>query len=143
MRAKVIWAGLAAGVLVHILQGVSAYLIFDRFYLENPDFLREAGQGIGFLYLIPNLVIGVAISSMAYFIHQGKRFPDWKAGLIAGILAWGVSSPIVIVKRQIIFKLSNWLLLEIAVDLAILVLVGMVAGFLAGRGIVQKKAPAP
>jgi hypothetical protein len=125
---------------VHILQGVSAYLIFDRFYLEFPDFLRETEPGIGFLYLFPNLLVGLAISIMAAYIRQGKQYADWKAGTIAGVLAWAVSSPIVIVKRQIIFKLSNWLLCEIAVDLVIFLIVGALAGFLAGRGIVEGKA---
>jgi len=39
---KTIWAGLAAGVLGHILQGFGAYLLFDRFYLENPDLVRDS-----------------------------------------------------------------------------------------------------
>ena len=95
----------------------------------------EAGRLAGFYYLIPNLVIGLVISYLGHALQKEISRPDWQVGAIAGFFVWAGSSPIVIVKRQIIFDLSNWLLLEIITGLLIFMLVGAMTGYLCNRGI--------
>ena len=136
---KTIWAGLAAGVLGHIMQGMDAYLFFDRFYLENPDLVRDSGMIVAVYYLALNLLIGVVIAHLAVYLRNTWKEADWKVGIRAGFIIWAASSPVFIIKRQILLRLSNWLLLEIAADLVIYVIMGAVAGFLAGRGIIEKE----
>ena len=136
---KTIGAGLAAGVLCHILQGLGAYLAFDQFYLENPDLVRDSGWIVAFYYLALNLIIGLVIAYLAVYLRQVRQETDWRAGIRAGFIIWLASSPVFVIKRQILFKLSNWLLLEIAADFVIYLIIGAVAGFLAGRGIVEGK----
>ncbi len=136
---KIIWAGLAAGVVGHILQGLAAYLLFDRFYLENPDLVRDSVRLIAVYYLALNLVIGVIIAFLSHYLSKVWRGPDWLIGIRAALLIWAASSAVFIIKRQIILKLSNWLFLEIVSDLIIYIVMGAVAGFLAGRGIVEKE----
>jgi hypothetical protein len=138
-KSKIIWAGLAAGVLGHILQGFGAYLLFDRFYLENPDLVRDTGAIVAVYYLALNLMVGLVLAFLSVYLRQVWKEPDWRVGLKAGIIIWAASSPVFVIKRQIILKLSNWLLLEIAADLVIYILMGAAAGFLAGRGIVDKE----
>ncbi len=136
---KTIWAGLAAGLLGHILQGFGAYLLFDRFYLENPELVRDSGMIVAVYYLALNLIIGLVIAHLAVYLRKVWDQADWMVGIKAGFIIWAGSSPVFIIKRQIILKLSNWLLLEIAADLIIYVIIGAVAGFLAGRGIIERK----
>ena len=134
-KKRLIWAGLAAGLLGHILQGSLAYLFFDRFYLENPELLRDSNMLVGLYYMILNLIVGLAIAWLAHIFKGIWRGRAWLAGVKAGFVVWVVSSPIFIIKRQIILNLPNWLLLEIPADLAIYILIGAVAGFLCGPGI--------
>jgi len=143
IHKKVIVAGLAAGVLCHIFQGAAAYLFFDRFYLENPDLIRDSSRLVGFYYLALNLIVGLVISYLAYYLKSVWKSVDWIAGIRAGMIVWVASSPVFIIKRQIIFKLSNWLLLEIAADFLIYIIIGAVAGFLSGRGIVENTKEKP
>lgn len=137
---KTIWAGLAAGVLGHILQGFGAYLFFDRFYLQNPDLVRDSGMIVAVYYLGINLLIGLVIVHLAVYLSKIRNQADWEVGIMAGFIIWAGSSPVFIIKRQIILRLSNWLLLEIAADLIIYVIMGAVGGYLAGRGIVEKES---
>ncbi len=137
IHKKVIVAGLAAGVLCHIFQGAAAYLFFDRFYLENPDLIRDSSRLVGFYYLALSLIVGLVISYLAYYLKSVWKGVDWIAGIRAGMIVWVASSPVFIIKRQIIFNLSNWLLLEIAADFLIYIIIGAVAGFLSGRGIIE------
>jgi hypothetical protein len=136
---KTIWAGLAAGVVGHILQGMGAYLFFDRFYLENPDLVRDSVRLVAIYYLALNLVIGIVIAYLSQYLSQLWRGPDWLIGVRAALLIWIASSAVFIIKRQIILKLSNWLFLEIAADFIIYAIMGAIAGFLAGRGIIEKE----
>ncbi|MEZ5357657.1 MAG: hypothetical protein R3F48_02420 [Candidatus Zixiibacteriota bacterium] len=132
INKRIVWAGLAAGVLCHFLQGSGAYFIFDRFYFENPDIVRDPGLIVGIYYLLINMVLGVVIAHLAYYFHGVWEDTSWKIGLRAGLILWAGSSPIWIAKRQILLKLSNWLLLEIIFDLIVFGLVGILAGFLVG-----------
>lgn len=136
---KIIWAGLAAGVIGHIMQGTGAYLVFDRFYLENPDLVRDSDMIVAVYYLALNLIIGLVIAHLAVYLRNTWKETDWLTGIRAGFIIWAASSPVFIIKRQIILKLSNWLLLEIAADLVIYVIMGGAAGFLTGRGIIDKE----
>lgn len=135
---KTIWAGLAAGVIGHIMQGLAAYLFFDRFYLENPDLVRDSGMIVAVYYLALNLIIGLVIAHLSVYLRRVWNQADWRVGINSGLIIWAASSPVFIIKRQIILKLSNWLLLEIAADLVIYTVMGAAAGFLAGRGIIEK-----
>ena len=137
LNKRIIWSGLAAGVLCHILQGVAAYLVFDRFYLQNPDLIRDSSMLVGFFYLAINLIVGLVIALLAHYLKRVWTVSDWQIGLRAGLIVWAASSPVFILRRQILLNLSNWLLLEIPVDLAIYAVIGMVAGFLTGRGIID------
>jgi len=139
LNKKIIWAGLAAGVMGHIMQGMGAYLVFDRFYLENPDLVRDSSMIVAVYYLALNLVIGLVIAHLSVYLRNTWKEADWRVGVRAGFIIWAASSPVFIIKRQIILKLSNWLLLEIAADLVIYIIMGAVAGFLAGRGIIDKE----
>jgi hypothetical protein len=138
INRKVIVAGLAAGVLYHILQGGAAYFIFDQFYLENPDIIRDSNPFVGYYYLGVNIIVGLVIAILA--CHLKNVFPDsdWKSGVRAAIFIWAGSSLVFTLKRQIILNLSSWLILEIVSDFFIYCLVGAVAGYLSGRGIVEK-----
>ncbi len=136
---KIIWAGLAAGVLGHILQGFAAYLVFDRFYLENPELVRDSVKLVVVYYLALNMVVGLVIAHLAYYLSRVWRGPDWLVGIRAAWLIWAASSAVFVIKRQIILRLSNWLLLEIAADFIIYAVMGALAGFLVGRGIIEKK----
>jgi len=137
---KIIWAGLAAGVVGHILQGIGAYVLFDRFYLENPDLVRDSVRLVAIYYLALNLIIGIIIAYLSYYLSQVWRGPDWLIGARAALFIWCASSAVFVIKRQIILKLSNWLFLEIAADFIIYAFMGAVAGFLVGRGIVEKES---
>lgn len=132
INKRIFWVGLAVGVLLHILQGAGAYLLFDRFYLQNPDIVRDPGLIVGVYYLLINLALGIVIAHLAYYFHAVWSQGSWKIGLKAGLILWAGSSPIWIVKRQILLKLSNWLLLEIIADLIVYSLAGILAGYLAG-----------
>lgn len=134
---KIIWAGLAAGVLCHILQGFGAYLFFDRLYLQNAELVRDAGRIVGLVYLVLNLGVGVIIAYLAWYLQKVWKGTDWQVGMKTGIIVWAASSPVFILKRQIILTLSQWLLLEIVTDFVIYAVIGAVAGFLIGRGIVE------
>ena len=134
---KLIAAGLAAGLLCHILQGTAAYLVIDRFYLENPDLVRDSSRIVGLYYMALNMIVGLAMAYLSLQFRKSLGDSDWLSGIKAGLILWVASSPIYIIKRQIIFDLSNWLLLEIVTDLIIYVVVGATAGFLVGRGIVE------
>lgn len=134
---RIIWAGLAAGVLCHIMQGFGAYLFFDRLYLENAELVRDAGRIVGLVYLLVNLTVGIIIAYLTWHLHKVWKGNDWQIGMKTGVIVWAVSSPVFILKRQIILTLSQWLLLEIITDLVIYALIGAVAGFLIGRGIVE------
>ncbi len=136
---KTIWAGLAAGVLGHILQGLVAFSLFDRFYFENPDLIRNSSWLVAIYYLALNLIVGLVIAYLAETLMKVWKDPDWKVGLKIGLLVWAASSPVFIVKRQIILQLSNWLLFEIVTDFIIYGVMGATAGFLVGRGIIQKE----
>ena len=135
---KVIVAGLAAGILFHILQGAAAYFIFDQFYLENPDIIRDSNPFVGYYYLGVNVIVGLVISVLSGYLKNVFPDSDWKTGVKAALFIWVGSSLVFILKRQIILNLSNWLLLEIVSDFFIYCLVGAVAGYLSGRGIVEK-----
>lgn len=139
VNKRILWAGVAAGVLCHILQGSGAYLLFDRFYFENPDIVRDPGLIVGVYYLIINVVLGIVMAHLAYYFHAVWETASWNIGLRAGIVLWAGSSPIWIAKRQILLKLSNWLLLEIIADAIIYSLVGILAGYLVGI-IVRREA---
>jgi hypothetical protein len=139
LHKRIIWAGLAAGVLCHIMQGIASYLYFDRFYLENTDLVRDLGYMVALYYLILNLIIGVAIAYLAASLKNVWKGADSIVGMKAGFIIWAASSPVFVAKRQIILKLSNWLLLEILADLIIYIVIGAVAGFLTGSGIIDKK----
>lgn len=141
LNKRIIWAGLAAGVLGHILQGIGAYLVFDRFYLENVDLVRDSGMIVSFYYLALNLVVGLVIAYLSYYLQKLKSGADWRTGVRAGLIIWAASSPVFIIKRQIVLKLSNWLLLEIVADLIIYLVIGAAAGFLIGRGIIDEMEP--
>ncbi len=136
---RIIWAGLAAGVLGHILQGLFAFILFDRFYLENPDLIRDSSWLVAVYYLALNLIVGLVIAFLANTLMKVWKDPDWRVGLKSGILVWAASSPVFVIKRQIILQLSNWLLLEIVADFIIYAVMGAAAGFLVGRGIIQKE----
>jgi hypothetical protein len=139
LNKKTIIAGLAAGILGNILHGIGAYLLFDRFYLENPDLARDLGILVTFYYLALDLMIGMIIAYLSVCFRKAFKLVDWQAGIRAGFIIWIASSPVFIIKRQIMFKLSNWLLMEIGADLVIYIIMGAAAGFLAGRGIVEKE----
>lgn len=139
---KVIWAGLAAGVLCHILQGMAAYVFFDRFYLANPDLIRDATRLVGIYYLLVSLITGLVIAYLAHFLKSIWPLVDWQVGIAAGVLVWAASSLTYVIKRQILLNLSNWLLLEIPADLVIYAISGAVAGYLVGRGIIESKTEA-
>jgi fluoride ion exporter CrcB/FEX len=139
MDKKTIWAGLAAGVLGHILQGLAAFFLFDRFYLENPDLIRDSSLLVAVYYLFLNLIVGLVIAYLARTLMTIWHDPDWKVGLKTGLLVWLASSPVFIIKRQIMLQLSNWLLFEIVTDFVIYAAMGATAGFLIGRGIIQKE----
>lgn len=136
---KTLWAGLAAGVLGHILQGMMAFLFFDRFYLAHAELLRDVSHAVGLYYLVPNLIVGVIISYLTMQLKKISARPNWQVGGMTGVMIWAASSAVVIVKRQIIFDLSNWLLLEIISDLFIFAFMGALAGFLTGHGDVEKE----
>jgi len=136
---KAIWAGIAAGVVGHILQGFGAYLFFDRFYLENPDLVRDTGFAVAFYYLALNVIVGLVLAHLSVYLRSAWSLPDWRTGIRAGIIVWAASSPVFTIKRQIILRLSNWLLLEILADLIIYIIMGAIAGFLAGRGIIDNR----
>jgi len=136
---KTIWAGLAAGVMGHIMQGLAAFFLFDRFYLENPDLIRNSSLLVAVYYLALNLIVGLVIAYLAETLMKLWDDPDWKVGIKSGLLVWVASSPVFIVKRQIMLQLSNWLLFEIVTDFIIYAVMGATAGFLVGRGIVQKE----
>jgi hypothetical protein len=140
LNKKTIAAGLAAGVMGHIMQGAGAFLFFDRYYLQNTDLVRNSGMIVAVYYLALNLLLGVVIAQLSVYLRKVWDEPDWKVGLRAGFIIWIGSSPVFIIKRQIILRLSNWLLLEIAADLIVYLIMGAVAGFLAGRGIIDKEA---
>lgn len=135
---RIILAGAAAGVLCHIFQGTAAYLFFDRFYLANPDIVRDSTRLVGFYYMILNLIVGLAIAYLSALLLKLLDESDWRVGIKSALLIWVASSPVWIIKRQIILNLSNWLLFEMVVDLFIYGLIGAVAGFLLGRGIIDK-----
>jgi hypothetical protein len=82
---KIIWAGLAAGVLCHIMQGFGAYLIFDRLYLQNAELVRDAGRIVGVIYLILNLGIGVVIAYLTWYLQKLWKGTDWQVGLKTGL----------------------------------------------------------
>lgn len=136
---KMIWAGLAAGVLGHILQGLAAFFLFDRFYLENPELIRNSSWLVAFYYLALNLIVGLVIAFLAQTLMKVWNDPDWKVGIKTGLLVWMASSPVFIIKRQIILQLPNWLLFEIVTDFIIYAVMGATAGFLVGRGIIHKE----
>ncbi|MEE9443851.1 MAG: hypothetical protein V3V99_14400 [candidate division Zixibacteria bacterium] len=135
---RIILAGAAAGVLCHIFQGTAAFLIFDRFYLANPDIVRDSTHLVGFYYLVLNLIVGVAIAYLSALLLKFLDEPDWRVGIKSGLIIWVASSPVWIIKRQIVLNLSNWLLFEIVIDFLIYGIIGAVAGFLLGRGIIDK-----
>ncbi len=139
INKRVMWSGIAAGVLCHILQGTGAYFIFDRFYFENPDIVRDPGLIVGVYYLLINLLLGLVIAHLAYFLKGVWEEAGWITGLKAGLFIWAGSSPIWIAKQQILLKLSNWLLLEIILDAVIYSVVGIVTGYLVGRRILDKR----
>ena len=134
-RNRMVWAGLVAGVIGHILQGIMAFLFFDRYYLAHTELLRDVGHAVGIYYLIPNLIVGLVLSYIAVHFKKISPRPDWQIGGRVGVLVWAASSAVVIIKRQIIFDLSNWLLLEMLSDLLIFAFMGTIAGFLSGHGI--------
>jgi hypothetical protein len=142
INKRTIWAGLAAGVLGHILQGLCAVFLFDRFYLENPDLVRDSSWFVAAYYLGLNLLVGLIMAYLAGVFRKIRDDPDWKIGLKAGLLVWAASSPVFVIKRQIMLQLSNWLLLEIAADFVIYAVMGATAGFLAGRGIARQEQQA-
>lgn len=131
---RIFWAGLAAGVLCHMLQGFAAFLFFDRLYLQNAELVRDAGRIVGLAYLVVNLAVGIVIAHLAWYLHKVWTGNDWQVGMKTGIIIWAASSPVFILKRQIILSLSQWLLLEIVTDLIIYAFIGAVAGLLIGRG---------
>lgn len=137
LNKRVIWSGLAAGVLCHILQGTAAYLFLDRFYLQNPDMIRDSSMLVGVFYIILNLITGLVVAHLTYYLKSIWTVSDWQIGVRAGLIVWAASSPVFIIKRQIILNLSHWLLLEIPVDLVTYAVIGAVAGFLTGRGIID------
>jgi hypothetical protein len=119
------------------MQGFGAYLFFDRLYLENAALVRDAGRIVGLVYLLLNLSVGVVIAYLTWHLQKVWTGNSWQVGMKTGVIVWAVSSPVFILKRQIILTLSQWLLLEIIVDLIIYALIGAVAGLLIGRGIVE------
>lgn len=131
---RILWAGLAAGVLCHMLQGFAAFLFFDRLYLQNAELARDAGRIVGLAYLVVNLGVGIVIAALTWYLHKVWTGNDWQVGMKTGIIIWAASSPVFILKRQIILSLSQWLLLEIVTDLVIYAFIGAVAGLLIGRG---------
>ncbi|MFH1700940.1 MAG: hypothetical protein ABIE07_10165 [Candidatus Zixiibacteriota bacterium] len=135
---RIILAGAAAGVLCHIFQGTAAYLLFDRYYLANPDIVRDSTRIVGFYYLILNSIVGVAIAYLSALLMKVFDEPDWRVEIKSGLIIWAASSPVWIIKRQIILKLSNWLLFEIVLDFLIYAIIGAVAGYLVGRGIIDE-----
>ena len=139
LNKRAVWAGLSAGVIGHIMQGAAAYFFFDRFYLANADLVRDANWATGFYYLFLNMIVGTVIAHVSQYLQATRPEPDWKAGIKAGLLIWAASSPIWVIRRQIILKLPNWLILEIPVDLVIYTVMGALAGFLVGRGIIEKE----
>jgi hypothetical protein len=139
LNKKVIWAGLAAGVLCHILQGFGAFLIFDHFYLQSPDLVRDSGWIVAIYYLLLNLVTGLVIAHLAHFLMRVWKGADWEIGLKTGVVVWAASSVVFVIKRQILLRLSGWLALEIVADLIIYAVAGALAGYLVGRGIVEKE----
>lgn len=136
---RIIASGLAAGVLLHIMQGFGAYFIFDRFYLVNPDLIRDGTIYSGFYFLGLNCIAGLAIAAISQGLKNVWSGDDWFVGIKAGLIIWMASSPVYVLKRHIIFDLSNWLILEIVFDLVVYVIAGAVAGFLCGRGIIDKE----
>ncbi|NMC42368.1 MAG: hypothetical protein GYA46_00470 [candidate division Zixibacteria bacterium] len=125
---------MAAGVLCHMLQGFAAFLFFDRLYLQNAELARDAGRMVGLAYLVVNLGVGIVIAALTWYLHKVWTGDDWQVGMKTGIIIWAASSPVFILKRQIILSLSQWLLLEIVTDLIIYAFIGAVAGLLIGRG---------
>jgi hypothetical protein len=138
-QRKVIWAGLAAGVVAHILQGMAAYSLLDRFFLENPDLVRDSGREVAVIYLSLNLLVGLVISHLAWYLKDRWSGPDWLVGIKVGFIVWVVSSPVYIITRQVILALSPFLYLEILTDCVVYIMAGAVAGWLVGRGITEKR----
>jgi hypothetical protein len=138
-RNRMVWAGLVAGVIGHILQGMMAFLFFDRYYLAHAELLRDVGNAVGIYYLIPNLIIGLVLAYLSVHFKKISPRPDWQIGGWVGALVWAASAAVVIIKRQIIFDLSNWLLLEMISDLVIFAFMGSIAGLLSGRSILDHK----
>jgi hypothetical protein len=116
------------------MQGFAAFLFFDRLYLQNAELVRDAGRIVGVAYLVVNLAVGIVIAYLAWYLHKVWTGNDWQVGMKTGIIIWAASSPVYILKRQIILSLSQWLLLEIVTDLVVYAIIGAVAGLLIGRG---------
>lgn len=142
-QKRIIWAGLAAGVLCHIMQGFAAFLFFDRLYLQNAELVHNAGRIVGLAYLVVNLTVGMVIAYLAWYLHRVWSGNDWQVGMKTGIIVWAASSPVFILKRQILLSLSQWLLLEIVTDLIIYAIIGAVAGLLIGRGAAEPRQETP
>ncbi|MDD4050470.1 MAG: hypothetical protein PHR28_01045, partial [candidate division Zixibacteria bacterium] len=119
-----------------------AYLFFDRLYLQNAELVRDVGRIVGLVYLLLNLGVGVVISYLTWYLQKIWKGTDWQVGMKTGMLVWAVSSPVFIIKRQIILTLSQWLLLEIVTDFIVYAVIGAVAGFLLGRGIIDNQREA-
>ncbi len=135
---RVIASGLAAGVLLNIMQGFGAYFFFDHFYLANPDLIRDGSIYSGFYFLGLYCIVGIVIAGFSQGLKNVWSGADWIIGIKVGLVVWAASSPVYILKRHIIFELSDWLLLEIPFDLIAYAIAGAIAGFLCGRGIIEK-----
>ncbi|MCK5126053.1 MAG: hypothetical protein KAR42_07340 [candidate division Zixibacteria bacterium] len=133
INKRIILSGVAAGVICHFMQSSGAYLFFDRYYLESPDIVRDSTYLVGVYYLLLNLLVGQVVAHLACYLKSVWEAPGWQIGIRAGLILWAASSPVWIIKRQILLKLSNWLLLEIVFDLAVYIIIGAIAGLITGR----------
>lgn len=127
---KIIIIGLIVGVFSHIAQGTASFFLWDQFYLKTPELARDLGAMTSIYYLGLNLVVGMALSYLIY-LYQFIWAQSFRLiGFRAAILLWAVSSPVYILKRQLILQLSPWLILEVFSDLLIYSIAGVAAGFI-------------
>ena len=126
---RILTIGLAVGLFGHLAQAAAAYFLWDPLYLATPELARDPGHITVFYYLGLGLVVGVVLSYLIYLLQYVWPQSFIKIGIRAAFLLWAASSPIYILKRQLILDLSLWLILEIVTDLIIYILMGALAGF--------------
>jgi len=121
--------GALVGLFGHMAQAALSYLFWDPLYLTVPELARDPGRMALFYYLALGLVVGLVLTYLVYLLQYVWAQPFWVIGIRSAFLLWAASSPVYILKRQLILDLSFWLILEILTDLIIYILMGTLAGF--------------